>query len=105
MAQDPICGVTVDQTRALRSVRGGESFYFCSERCRGNVLAAPGETGSPVTARPHGEHDHAQHRGREILPANTPKSAAAAHRAAEKRPVSLSPSTLSTSTSFHLTRG
>jgi len=31
---DPVCGMTVDRTRALTSVAGGRTRYFCSEDCR-----------------------------------------------------------------------
>ena len=34
MAKDPICGMTVDETTALRAERDGQTFYFCSEHCR-----------------------------------------------------------------------
>ena len=34
LARDPVCGVYVDQTRALTARRKGETHYFCSESCR-----------------------------------------------------------------------
>lgn len=34
MKTDPICGMTVDETRALSAQRDGQTFYFCSEHCR-----------------------------------------------------------------------
>ena len=34
MKTDPICGMKVDETKALSAERGGERFYFCSEHCR-----------------------------------------------------------------------
>jgi P-type Cu+ transporter len=39
MKIDPICGMTVDEARALRAEREGETFYFCSEHCREKFLA------------------------------------------------------------------
>ena len=33
-AKDPICGMIVDKTTALRSERGGRSYYFCSTTCQ-----------------------------------------------------------------------
>jgi uncharacterized membrane protein YraQ (UPF0718 family)/YHS domain-containing protein len=33
-AIDPVCGMTVDRTKALTSVRGGTTHYFCGEGCR-----------------------------------------------------------------------
>jgi Cu+-exporting ATPase len=34
MAKDPVCGMMVDKATALRSERGGRSFYFCSVGCQ-----------------------------------------------------------------------
>lgn len=34
MAKDPICGMQVDEQRALSSERHGEKFYFCSKGCK-----------------------------------------------------------------------
>jgi uncharacterized protein len=33
-ATDPVCGLTVDRTKALTSVRDGTTHYFCGEGCR-----------------------------------------------------------------------
>jgi len=30
MAKDPICGMTVDEARALRAERDGQTFYFAA---------------------------------------------------------------------------
>jgi YHS domain-containing protein len=38
MAKDIICGMTVDETTALRAERDGQTFYFCSEHCRDTFL-------------------------------------------------------------------
>jgi Cu+-exporting ATPase len=34
MAKDPVCGMVVDKATALRTDRGGRSFYFCSVGCQ-----------------------------------------------------------------------
>ncbi|MDZ4878053.1 MAG: hypothetical protein CLLPBCKN_007488 [Chroococcidiopsis cubana SAG 39.79] len=34
MAQDPICGMTVEKATALKSERDGETYYFCSPHCQ-----------------------------------------------------------------------
>jgi Cu+-exporting ATPase len=34
MAKDPICGMMVDKTTALKSERGGRSYFFCSIGCQ-----------------------------------------------------------------------
>jgi len=39
MANDPICGMTVDETYALRAERDGQPFYFCSDHCRQKFLS------------------------------------------------------------------
>ncbi len=41
MAKDPICGMTVDKATALSAEREGETFYFCSERCRTTFVVPP----------------------------------------------------------------
>jgi YHS domain-containing protein len=32
-ATDPMCGMTVDRSKAVTKELGGETFYFCSEHC------------------------------------------------------------------------
>src|SRR3990172_2352893 len=34
LAKDPICGMMVDKATALRTERGGRSYYFCSPQCQ-----------------------------------------------------------------------
>ena len=42
MATDPVCGMTVDPaTSKHRFDQGGQTFHFCSERCRGKFAADP----------------------------------------------------------------
>ncbi len=33
MAKDPVCGMVVDEKKALKSIIGGRTYYFCSESC------------------------------------------------------------------------
>ena len=33
-ATDPVCGMTVDRAKALRTETGERTLYFCSEHCR-----------------------------------------------------------------------
>ena len=33
MAKDPVCGMVVDEERALNAELGGRKYYFCSESC------------------------------------------------------------------------
>jgi len=41
MKTDPICGMSVDETRALHLEREGETFYFCSEHCKKKFSSQP----------------------------------------------------------------
>jgi Cu+-exporting ATPase len=42
MATDPVCGMKVDPaTSKHRFDQGGQTFHFCSERCRGRFAAEP----------------------------------------------------------------
>jgi YHS domain-containing protein/uncharacterized membrane protein YraQ (UPF0718 family) len=50
-AKDPVCGMTVDRTTALRAELGGTTHYFCSEACRQSFLAGGG-------AGDHAGHAH-----------------------------------------------
>ncbi|MDD5543078.1 MAG: YHS domain-containing protein [Acidobacteriia bacterium] len=38
MEKDPVCGMYVDVSTALREERSGKSFFFCSEECRRRFL-------------------------------------------------------------------
>jgi uncharacterized membrane protein YraQ (UPF0718 family)/YHS domain-containing protein len=40
-ATDPVCGMTVDRSKALHTEVDGRIHYFCSERCRGAFEAGP----------------------------------------------------------------
>ena len=40
-AQDPVCGMTVDEATALHAERGGQTFYFYSDHCRKKFLSTP----------------------------------------------------------------
>jgi len=60
MAKDPICGMTVDEAKALRAERDGQTFYFCSEHCREQFLREPAWHMRPEeepSASGHG-HEH-----------------------------------------------
>ncbi len=38
MTKDPVCGMNVDEKKALSGQKAGETFYFCSEHCRTKFL-------------------------------------------------------------------
>jgi len=40
-AVDPVCGMSVNPTSALKRQHEGKSFYFCSEGCARNFDADP----------------------------------------------------------------
>lgn len=40
MTRDPICGMTVHMDNALHAERDGQTYYFCSDECRQQFLAA-----------------------------------------------------------------
>ena len=40
-ATDPVCGMKVDRTKALRAEHAGHTYFFCSEGCRSTFLADP----------------------------------------------------------------
>src|SRR6266542_3315956 len=74
MATDPICGMTVDETSALRVERDGQTFYFCGEHCRQTFLAQPSapaiqaKTEDSHCAPTGHEHSHARERGEGTKP-------------------------------------
>jgi uncharacterized protein len=43
-AKDPVCGMKVDRSKALRVEHDGRTHYFCSEGCRDRYEAAPAAT-------------------------------------------------------------
>jgi hypothetical protein len=38
---DPVCGMTVDPTKATSVPHGGQTYYFCSDGCRAEFLRDP----------------------------------------------------------------
>jgi heavy metal translocating P-type ATPase len=84
MTQDPICGMTVDETKARRSERDGKSYYFCSEHCQRKFLAAPEVILPPATFRTRSDHDHSRHHGHEVHDANKAEPAVLAQTGVKK---------------------
>ncbi len=41
MAVDPISGMTVEKATALKSERGGQTYYFCSQTCLHSFESQP----------------------------------------------------------------
>ena len=41
LVRDPQCGTYVAQSSAVTVTRGGESLFFCSDKCRDEYASAP----------------------------------------------------------------
>ena len=54
MATDPICGMEVDEKKAISAERGDQVYFFCSSHCREKFLAqAAGNIIEPLHAADH----------------------------------------------------
>ncbi len=63
-AIDPVCGMSVDKTKALRLDRDGRTYFFCSEGCRAAFAAGGSGDQQAHDGRHANHHDHgAQHSG------------------------------------------
>jgi uncharacterized membrane protein YraQ (UPF0718 family)/YHS domain-containing protein len=49
MVRDPICGMSVDPSAAIRVSKDGKEYFFCSLHCKDKFLEEQGLTGSAVT--------------------------------------------------------
>jgi YHS domain-containing protein len=48
---DPVCGMKVDRSKALKTEHAAQTYYFCSEHCRHSFIAQPGRyTGQDAAA-------------------------------------------------------
>jgi YHS domain-containing protein len=43
LVEDPVCHTYVPQKQAIRAVKEGKAYYFCSEKCCQTFLADKGE--------------------------------------------------------------
>ena len=41
MAIDPVCGMSIEQEKAVAAEWNGRTFYFCARGCRGEFLVDP----------------------------------------------------------------
>jgi uncharacterized protein len=59
-ATDPVCGMKVDRSKALRAQHAGRTYFFCSEECRSQFEADPdGYTQrKPAAVGAHAGHAH-----------------------------------------------
>lgn len=42
VTKDPICGMTVDESTAIKAERDGKTYYFCSDHCQKKFLSSLG---------------------------------------------------------------
>jgi uncharacterized protein len=57
---DPVCGMRVDRSRALRAVDAGRTYFFCSDHCRSQFEADPARyAGSERAPSPEHAAGHA----------------------------------------------
>ena len=68
MAEDPVCGMTVDEKKAksesLRSDYQGKTYYFCSRQCKEHFDSAPEDylAETEISAGRHHAPGHEEHR-------------------------------------------
>ena len=59
-ATDPVCGMKVDRSKALRATHAGRTYFFCSEHCRSQFEADPESyVGHGAAHEPAVGHAHA----------------------------------------------
>lgn len=66
LATDPICGMMVPKSTALKSQRGGKTYYFCSTHCQHTFeseadLNHPQSEAAIPSHHGHGQRQHRQH--------------------------------------------
>jgi uncharacterized membrane protein YraQ (UPF0718 family)/YHS domain-containing protein len=62
-ATDPVCGMTVDKSTALRLEHAGHTHFFCSEHCRATFAARDSGRDQPHDGGHAHDHDHAAQHG------------------------------------------
>ena len=65
MARDPVCGMTVEENRAVKLEQDGRNYFFCSSHCRDKFLKAKKggtkETGCCDMSSGFGHREHHAH--------------------------------------------
>jgi Cu+-exporting ATPase len=41
MTKDPVCGMNVDEKKAMTAVHQGKTYYFCSANCKATFERDP----------------------------------------------------------------
>ena len=77
LAKDPVCGMSVDPATARhKAEHDGETFFFCSGRCREKFVADPARfVAAPAHAPASPRHDHADHASAAASPKPAPPGA------------------------------
>jgi len=44
MAKDPVCGMSVNESTAVKVERDGQTYYFCCEACRQKFMSGSAST-------------------------------------------------------------
>ncbi|MCF7870446.1 MAG: YHS domain-containing protein [Candidatus Omnitrophica bacterium] len=55
MPKDPICGMDVDVSKALKGEKDGQTFYFCSQHCKDKFLS---KDNMEMGHKMHKGHEH-----------------------------------------------
>lgn len=56
MAKDPVCGMEVDENKAIHAKQDGRDYYFCSANCKDKFVGQNKE---------NSRHGHTSHHGGE----------------------------------------
>jgi P-type Cu+ transporter len=60
-ARDPVCGMTVDRSKALSLEHAGRRYFFCGPGCRAKFEADAERYASGAPQRPEPAHAHHHH--------------------------------------------
>jgi len=60
MVKDIVCGMQIDEKKALTASHGGQVFHFCSSACKSKFEQHPEKYTSTAGSTEHGGHRHEQ---------------------------------------------
>lgn len=66
MAKDPICGMEVDEKKAVKLKKDGQTYYFCSTSDRDEFMVREGMRGPDHAGHPANHAGHGGHHGHRI---------------------------------------
>ena len=72
MTKDSIFGMMVNEAKALRAERDGQTFYFCSEHCQKQFLAEI-QPANVAKSNCGGGHENHAHGGATVKPSSAKK--------------------------------